>query len=139
MKKLASLSGALFLLAIGGGCNFRMGDVRPVKVVKGGGEVALIGVQGEARERANVYMAQQCGGAYEVVEEGEAVIGERTNGAATVYRSGGTSTQSETTQKTEWRIKYACKAGSAATPAAPTTPGATSPTTAKIHEVSIRL
>ncbi len=126
------------ILWFGAGC--ALGNYRVVKVVKGGGELALVGSQGEAREKANAYMTQQCNGGYEVVEEGEAVIGENTE----AHRAFLGGVQASSTQKTEWRIKFACK-GEAAPATTPTTPGtpaapaAPASPSAKIHIVSIRI
>lgn len=94
------------------------GDIRVVKTSKTGGEMALIGVRDLARQKAEAEMARTCGANnFEVLEEGEAVVGqvEHSQGNAQNTRTifgrpaVSTSSTSETTQKTEWRLKYSCK------------------------------
>jgi hypothetical protein len=102
--------------------------IRVVKASKSGGEIALIGDREGAMEKAREEMARTCGGPnnYEVIEEGEAVIGEVTSGEAHRNLLGGVSGTSETTQKTEWRVKYACKGAAPAAPPANDAPATTS-------------
>lgn len=119
--------------------------IRVVKASKAGGEIALIGDREAAMEKAKEEMARTCGGAdkYEVIEEGEAVIGAVTNESGSANRNifGGVSMhgQSETTQKTEWRVKYGCKgvAQPAPAPAGSGAPPAGTPAS-QIHELVIR-
>ena len=117
------LLGKLFCsLLILAGC----GTARHVKVRPGkGGEVAIPYANSEkSREKAVALMTQTCNGAYEIVGEGEEVIGETTTTQAKTgttkaygynkhrYKNGevqATTAQSDTTQKTEWRIKYKCR------------------------------
>ena len=84
--------------------------------------MALLGERALARQKGEAEMARTCGaGKYEVLEEGEAVIGSvaetqgssLTSNSKTIFnvpalRTSGAST-TETTQKTEWRLKYTCK------------------------------
>ena len=86
------------------------GSIRVVKKTQDGGIVALAGDQTEARKKADAYMTSQCGGGgYEVVEEGEAVIGETNSSQAQATRFGTIQTQGQSTQKTEWRLTFRCK------------------------------
>jgi hypothetical protein len=88
-------------------------SIRVVKKTQDGGVVALQGVQSDARQKADEYMRSQCSGDYEVVEEGEAVVGSDTTSRQT---SGflGPQTQSKSTDRSEWRITYKCKNAKAA-------------------------
>jgi hypothetical protein len=134
------------------------GTIRVVRVSKGGGEIALLGLREKAMEKAQVEMANTCGGpgAYEILEQGEVPIGEvskthasqterpaKTLSGKNVTRTTGTST-TETAQKTEWRLKYACKgaAPAEAAPAAPAAPAASAAPAAgalqgKVHTVVV--
>lgn len=78
------LSSSILLLSLTG-CT---GSIAVVEDARTGGTVALHGAEGRAREKAEAHMTARCAGAYEIVEEGEAisVAGDR-----------------------EWRIVYACK------------------------------
>jgi hypothetical protein len=121
--------------------------IRVVKASKAGGEIALIGNREEAMELAKTEMGKTCGGPdkYEVIEEGEAVVGAVTNESGSANRNvfGGVSMhgQSETTQKTEWRVKYGCKGVAQPAPAgsgaAPPAAGGGTPSS-QIHELVIR-
>ena len=97
------------------------GSYRVVKRTPNSGELALMGPQDEARFRATEYMASQCPAGYDIVEEGEAVIGQE--GVAQTQRGVGffgptLNTQTSTVNKTEWRVKFQCKetAGAKAAP-----------------------
>lgn len=99
-----------------GGC----GSIRVVKKTQAGGEVALVGSQDKAREKAAEYMQAQCPSGYDVLEEGEAVVGstmsgQQQNGIGVFGRP--TTTMNATTEdKREWRIKYQCKGAPGAAP-----------------------
>ncbi len=77
-----------------------------------GGVIALDGDRQKAMEQASQMMAQNCGGPYTVVSEGEQVIGtdvEHTDQSyvtkdGRVVNKGGETTR----QATEWRVKYQC-------------------------------
>jgi hypothetical protein len=86
------------------------GSIRVVKKTPDGGIVALAGDQGEARKKADDYMTSQCGGPYEIVEEGEAVIGEVNSAESRPTGFGTVRTNGSSTQKTEWRLTFRCKA-----------------------------
>ncbi len=92
-----------------GGC----GTYRVVRRTPNGGEVALQGTPEKAHEAADGYMASQCPNGYDIVEEGEAVIGSETHAQTTQGRnSWGRPTErtnQSTVDKSEWRIKYQCK------------------------------
>ena len=127
--------------------------IRVVRASKAGGEIALIGDREGAMEKARGEMERTCGGpqAYEVVEEGEAVIGEvsdsrgQATGGKTIFGDPAvrTSEHTETTQKTEWRVKYACK-GAAQPPPAGNPPAGNPPAagtgqpSGQIHTVIVR-
>ncbi|MGZ3699775.1 MAG: hypothetical protein ACXWP5_16775 [Bdellovibrionota bacterium] len=93
---------------------------RTVSVQPGkGGVVAVNPPQDpEARQKAEMIMGQTCNGKkWEIVEEGETVIGQSTRGdTGTSYNNNrnapilfsSTSSSSETVNKTEWRINYKC-------------------------------
>ena len=136
-SNLRKLGIGVVFLAFGFGCA-PVGNYRVVKVTKGAGELAFAGDKAVAREKANAYMTEQCAGAYDIVEEGEAVIGENAHADRTFF--GGV--QSTSTQKTEWRIKFACKSGAATPVGGPAaTPAATPPATrvsGQVHVIAIR-
>jgi hypothetical protein len=107
------------------------GEIRVVKTSKSGGEMALLGVRDLARQKAEAEMARACGANnFEVLEEGEAVVGQvehaqgstsSTNGRTIFGRPAAVtsgSSQTETTQKTEWRLKYSCRGEGGSKPTA---------------------
>ena len=106
-KKLFALSALAVLLV---GCaSARMVSMQPAK----GGVIAVLPSGSvEARQKATVMMQNNCGSKkVEITEEGEAVIGHTSTGSANTSLTGhllGTNTNSDTTQKTEWRITYKC-------------------------------
>jgi len=112
------------------------GNYRVVKKVNTGGEVALEGPQEEARQKADGYMHGACPSGFDILEESEAVVG--SNSASQTKTGVGwlgpqANTQSTTTDKREWRIKYQCKGV--------TDPAAPAPVAAKqgkIQELIIR-
>ncbi len=89
-------------------------SIRVVKTTPEGGVLALQGSQDGAREKAVAYMQEKCSSGYDVVEEGEAVIGENTQGNASRGLFNSVNTSSTSTQKTEWRITFKCKGGAGA-------------------------
>lgn len=105
MKSAVAL--AIVAVVCASGCS--LGNYRVVKKTQSGGEIALLGVRDEAQEKANAYMASVCAKGFTILEEGEAVVG--TTGEARTGRGAfnTVSTQTETHDKTEWRIKYQCK------------------------------
>jgi len=124
--------------------------IRVVRASKAGGEIALIGDREGAMDKARDEMARVCGGpnAYEVVEEGEAVVGEVTDTRGSASQGTGVfgqpttygSAHSETTQKTEWRVKYACK-GAQPPPSGnppPANPPPTGQPVSQIHTLIVR-
>lgn len=107
------------MIAVLAGVATGCGTARLVRSSPGkGGEVALQGLRDKAQEQANGMMQQVCGTkSPEIVEEGEAVIGSTTteNGSSSLdpwrkNQTTRTSNTSESTQKTEWRIKFECRA-----------------------------
>jgi predicted component of type VI protein secretion system len=104
VRTLASVIAFSSFVLVGAGCS----SIRVVKKMPDGGVVALQGAQDGAREKADEYMRSQCNGAYEVLEEGEAVIGSDT----TVRQQQtflGPATTARSTDRSEWRITYKCK------------------------------
>ncbi len=135
-----------FLLALGSviGLSAQLGcsGIRVVRESKTGGEIALLGGREGAMEKANAEMARKCGGpgTYEIVEQGEVVVGETssTNTNSTTSEgktwSGKPATKTKTTsttdtnQKTEWRVIYECRGpGAAPIATAPPAGGDVSP------------
>ena len=94
------------------------GDYRVVKTVPYAGEVALSGPQQEAHEKAEWYMASRCSAGYGILEGGEAVVRQnavqQTRNTLTLFGPA-QNTQSSTTEKREWRIKYQCKGAATGT------------------------
>jgi hypothetical protein len=135
LKTLQLSSFALTLaLSLGAvACNIQY--VREVKRTPSGGELALIHQSPDAQAQAMQTMQMRCTQGYDVLEEGETVVGQTTNTSgqeqtsrgttffgAPATRTSGNST-STTTDQREWRIKYQCKTGSAVQPAAPVPSG----------------
>jgi len=90
------------------------GTYRVVKKTQSGGEVALVGPQESAREKADEYMRSQCPTGFDIVEEGEAVVGSTTTARTTdngknIFGQKTATTSADSTDKREWRIKYQCK------------------------------
>ncbi|CAN5576387.1 hypothetical protein BH09MYX1_BH09MYX1_60420 [soil metagenome] len=130
--------------------------IRVVRASPQGGEIALQGNREDAMEKARAEMARTCGGPqnYQIVEEGETVVGEQTSGNSTTQQgqtwtgrpASRTTTNQTTRDVTEWRVKYAC--GGAAPPPAGPHPGAAPPPggapppapmpVGQIHELVIR-
>lgn len=120
MKSFLSSVTPLVLIASAitlSGCS----GIRVVRSSPEGGEIALLGMRDDAMETARQEMASNCGGPgrYRILEQGEVVVGQTTQGQATAdtdrsrRRRGSRTvvTTSETTQDvTEWRVKYACVA-----------------------------
>ncbi len=104
-----SLVGIAFFAFAAAGC----ANIRVVKKTQTGGEVALLGSREGAQEKANEYMARHCPAGYDVLEEGEAVVGQNatTTTRPTKGLFGGKQLQSDssTEDKREWRVKYQCK------------------------------
>ena len=140
IRSVVLAAGVLGTLGVLSGCSgYRVVQVHPGK----DGIVALLGDRDAAREKATGYMNEQCPGGFDVVEEGEAVVGETSNsqsqGTQTIFGPA-VNTQTSTRQQTEWRIRYQCKG--AAPAAAPGPGGAPAPAASgaqgKIHEIIIR-
>ena len=124
--------------------------IRVVHASKAGGEIALIGDREQAMEKARLEMANTCGGpqTYDIVEEGETVIGTHTTESQQTEAghswTGAPATRTtgsqDTVQKTEWRVKYACKGVAQPAPAgapAPAPAPAPTPQARVIHEVVV--
>jgi hypothetical protein len=109
------------------------GSYRVVRKTPNGGEVALeqSGTREQSHEKAVAYIASQCPNGYDIVEEGEAVIGSDTAAQSVDGRDmfGRPTNQSAstTTEKREWRIKYQCKTPASAAAGADGKPAARGP------------
>jgi len=118
----APVTSALLLVAA---CSF--GHAELVRRDQYGGVLALKGHRGEAMEDAQQQMAAHCGGAYTIITEENAVVGEQTSGGETYGRSS-TYGSSTTTEVREYRITYQCgSAPPAQQPAPGPPPGASGP------------
>jgi hypothetical protein len=137
--------GLFLCAALVAGCS----SYRVVKITPNGGEVALQGSQESAREKAAEYMSSRCPQGYDIVEEGEAVVGQDLQ-ARTGPGLFGATTYGSTSDRREWRIRYQCKGTQPAPAAAPPTaaPPAPQPATPapapggaknEIHTLIIRL
>lgn len=144
MKTIRMHSASTSLLVIATTLAVGCGFVREVKRTQTGGEIAIRGRTSGAEKEAADIMSARCNGAYDILEEGEVVVGQQTvtnsQGQGTVvqhqhrnnqvtqvntYSQGTSSTQNTT----EWRIVYQCKSAAPATaPAA--APGDLAPGTA---------
>jgi hypothetical protein len=114
--------------------------VREVRRTPAGGEVALIQQNADAQAQAQQLMATRCPQGYDILEEGEVVVGQEvhsntqsnTQQGRSIFGPAQTTSQSttaSTTDKREWRIKYQCKGAAGAPPAATPAP-TTAPTPA---------
>lgn len=87
-----------------------------------GGVIALqkgLWGEDEARAKMESTMRSNCGGQYEITDESEVVVGQvsRTKGSEQGKQKNGyvsystkqSESTTETNNKTEWRITYACK------------------------------
>lgn len=110
MEKMAIASKVVALgclMAWLGGC----ATTRVVKSQPGqGGEIMVQeGLFGDARADAKKKMSANCGRKRATItEEGEAVIGTRSQADLHLTKWGST-TAADTTEKTEWRVKYRCR------------------------------
>ena len=77
-----------------------------------GGTLALHGHERKAYEKAHEKMAYHCNGPYQIVEEGQVVVGEETVHVDETYEDeDGTIVHEGATQTrdvTEWRVTYEC-------------------------------
>ncbi len=148
MKSLPNV-GALVALMVCALSAVACGGIRVVRVTPSGGVLALQGDQTKARQKAEDYMASRCTNGYDILEEGEAVVGQTTSGSANTYGSGGrrygssfTTMSSSSQDVREWRVTYQCKGAAPEAPPAAATPGAPAnpPTTSKgeIETVVVR-
>ncbi len=112
---VARLAFVSMLLSITTACS----GIRVVKRANDGGIVALQGPESGAREKADEYMRSQCPKGYEIVEEGEAVVGQTAH-ATTRQGFIGPVTTAQTEDRREWRITYKCKGVENASAAAKT-------------------
>jgi hypothetical protein len=107
------------------------GSARLVRQDQGGGTLALNGDQNKAMEDAHRKMAAHCGpGNYQIVSQGEVVVGQDTAARADTYdQPDGTTTTagSSTRDATEWRVNYACGGAAAAPPPMAPAPGGPPP------------
>lgn len=113
----------VFLFSLLGLSLTHCASIRVVKSKPGKGGVIAIkrGFIGEsAEDLADKAMSRNCKRGYQVVEEGEVVIGsssatsgrQRNRGSAFAAKSESrSSSRTETVDKTEWRMTYKCKGG----------------------------
>ena len=102
-------------------CSFLLGSCASYRVVKvkpkRGGVVALKpGFEGvdAARLKAEGEMNRVCPNGYEIVEEGEVVVGSRTSTKTRASKKNqtvlsGSNADTESKNVTEWRMTYKCK------------------------------
>lgn len=107
MKHSMIVACALGLVALTG-CS----GIRVVQRSQTGGVVALQGAESGAREKAGEYMSRECPRGYEIVEEGEAVIGQTTHADTRPGLLFGSHTTARSEDRREWRITYHCKGAS---------------------------
>lgn len=125
--KISVVSAGILSLTVFG-CAY--GNARIVRETKNGGEIALEGMREPAQQKADAAMAAKCPGGYEVDEAGETVVGQSTDSQTqakpvSLFSGPGTTTQSNSREMTEWRIKYHCKGTEA--PAEKAAPGTEAP------------
>ncbi|HEU4410761.1 MAG TPA: hypothetical protein VFS43_36250 [Polyangiaceae bacterium] len=102
----SSLPAAMALATLLGACG---GSFRVVRRAPAAGELALAGDPDEAREQAEDYMRRQCPEGYDVLDEGEAVVGSRSTAYAPGYGRRSGFVNVTTSDIAEWRIRYRCK------------------------------
>jgi hypothetical protein len=108
--------------------------IRVVQRTQHGGVVALEGSRDGATEKAMQYMSTHCPKGYDIVEEGEAVVGQDFQSSSRPVRGlfgPATATSGSSTDKREWRIKYACKD-------APAAQGSLGSERRTVHELIVR-
>ncbi len=108
--RLAVLTAAVGLCTASAGS--WMSRTRTVSRNQAGGVLALEGDRGAARQKALQEIAQHCGTAgYDVIQEGEVVIGLSTYGTGSTTHTEHTSQASAgvvTSEVTEYRMSYSC-------------------------------
>jgi hypothetical protein len=123
---LSLMRAIVIALALSSGCN--PSYIREVRRTQTGGEIALTNSDSYslpfAQEQAKQAMTARCPMGYDVLEEGEVVVGQQTSATTTEQKGGIFTGPSQTTTATtanrnEWHIKYQCKVA----PAAPAAPG----------------
>lgn len=90
---------------------FSCASARVVKYKPGkGGIIALHpGLDGDGRSKAFSLMDTNCNRGYDIIEEGEAKIGENKSSYNDSDILLGKGSTEESRQATEWRIKYKCR------------------------------
>ncbi len=83
-------------------------SIRVVQKTKEGGVLALKGPRDSAHEKAEEYMLSRCPEGYDVLEEGEAVVGQDTSVRTEQTRYGTSTSTAQTRDVREWRIVYRC-------------------------------
>lgn len=122
MKFLANIIKSLVGLSLISSCAHMFeSHARVVKKQPGmGGVVAILqGADGgsNARMEANSFMNQNCRGQFEIIEEGEVVVGQQGSQRTNAHndrdifnrKTINSNTYSHTSNVTEWRITYKCK------------------------------
>lgn len=112
VRSVASLVALGSLVFVVTGCS----SIRVVKKTPDGGVVALQGDPDGAREKAENYMQSQCASGYDIVEEGEAVVGSETETRRNRGGIFGPTVTSSSTDRSEWRITFKCRGENAGAP-----------------------
>jgi hypothetical protein len=88
------------------------GGARVVHRTQSSGVIALEGDRNKAIEQAHQLMADHCGGPYQIMEEGEHVVGtDRTRSTESYVNEEGEVVEERgevTRDATEWRLRYTC-------------------------------
>lgn len=145
MKAMVGIGVAGLLATAVVGCS----SYRVVQKTPDSGVLALQGDRNAAHEKAEQYMASQCPGGYDIVEEGEAVVGsttqQQTSGGKTFFGAPALNTTSNSHDTTEWRVKYKCKGAASGGESAPTekasppSGGGSPQQSSEIREIIIRI
>lgn len=88
------------------------GGARVVHRSQSSGVIALEGDRNKAMEQAHQLMAEHCGGPYQIMEEGEHVVGtNRAQSTESYVNEEGEVIEERgevTRDATEWRLRYTC-------------------------------
>jgi hypothetical protein len=102
--------------------------IREVRRTPAGGEVALVRQSEDAQAQAQQLMAARCPQGYDILEEGETVVGQNVSANTvqrpTIFFGPVVSTTQSSEDRREWRIKYQCKGAPQAPATQPAVVGA---------------
>jgi hypothetical protein len=100
------------LVALIASASVGCGAARIVHRTPAGGVVALEGDRNKAMEQAHQLMADHCGGPYQIMSEGEHVVGtDRAQSTESYVTEEGEVVEERgesTREATEWRLRYSC-------------------------------